>query len=147
MLLVLARNLSRKIGALEIFDDAIEVVEQMLMVLLALTFGIEQKRLDSNVAQEEAEAHVQLLCLEVDILLPDCPCFHVTTNALNGAFKYLLNLFVGIGPQVMVLFLEEREVIVPQVYLTGVVAKGALVDFLGLSDSLHLVNLWVALYA
>lgn len=32
VLLVLARNLSRKIGALEIFDDAIEVVEQMLMV-------------------------------------------------------------------------------------------------------------------
>lgn len=74
-------------------------------LLLALNVDVEKECLDGSEAEEEAKAHVELLSLEVNILLPDRASFHVTTNALNGAFKYLLNLLVGIGAQECVLLL------------------------------------------
>ena len=42
-----------------------------LILLLANGFIINQKRLYGNVAQQKAESHVELLCLKIDILLPN----------------------------------------------------------------------------
>ena len=65
-------------------------------LLLVDVFVVKKKCLHRNVTQQEAKAHMELFCLEVDILLPDRSRFHMLSNTLNCPLKYLLNLIVGV---------------------------------------------------
>ena len=58
---------------------------------------VEEGCLNSDVAEQEAEAHMELLGLKVNILLPNRSGLHVLSNTLNCAFKYLLNLVIGVS--------------------------------------------------
>ena len=71
----------------------------------------------------------------------------MATNALNGAFKDLLDLFISVGSQVLVVLLQEVEVAIPEVHLACIVAERAFVDFLGLAYGLGLIALRIALLA
>ena len=65
-------------------------------LLLADVLVVDEERLHRHVAQQEAEAHVELFRLKVDVLLPDRSCLHVLSNTLNCPLKYLLNLIVSV---------------------------------------------------
>lgn len=149
MLLVLARNCAREIRPFEVFHDAIEVRTKVLHVpthflsdsacvtgylLLALNVVVEQERLDGDVTKKETEAHVELRCLEVDILLPNRTCFHVLAHALDGSLKNLFDLVVCILSNNLTVILKEGKIAVPEVDLGGVVAQGVLKDLLCLRD-------------
>ena len=56
---------------------------------------------------------MKLCGLKIDVLLPDRACLQMAAHTLNGAFEYLLNLFISIGAQVLVLVLKELQVAVP----------------------------------
>ena len=43
----------------------------MVNLLLVDMIIVEEKCLHRNVTQQEAKAHMELFCLEVDVLLPD----------------------------------------------------------------------------
>ena len=67
------------------------------VLLLGDGIKVEKWCLNGDVAEQKAEAHVELLCFKVDILQPDRGCLHVFSDTLNCAFKYLLNLVISIS--------------------------------------------------
>jgi len=131
MLLVLARDRAREVRSLKLFHDAVEVGVQVLHepkdslcqspfeldLLFAVLLEVEEQSLDGDEAEEEAEAHVELRRLEVDVLLPDWTRLHVLAHTLDSAFKHLFDLGVCLAPQKCAVVLQERQVVVPQVDL------------------------------
>ena len=69
----------------------------MFDLLLVDMLVVEEKCLHRNVAQQEAKAHMELFCFEVDVLLPNRSRFHVFSNTLDCPLKNLLNLIISIG--------------------------------------------------
>ena len=84
---------------------------------------VEERCLDGDVAEEEAEAHVELRSLEIDVLLPDRGGFHVLSDTLNCAFEHLLDLLVGVLAQRRMVMLQEGQIAFPEVDLGRVVAE------------------------
>ena len=82
-------------------------------LLLADDFIVEEECLDGHIAEQKAEAHVELLRLEVDILLPDRDGLHVLADTLNRAFKNLLNLIISVRAKRLVIILQEGQVTLP----------------------------------
>ena len=78
---------------------------------------VDEERLHRDVTQQEAEAHVELFRLKVDVLLPDRSCLHVLSNTLNCPLKYLLNLIVGVGAKSLRVLKKEVEITFPEIYL------------------------------
>ena len=79
----------------------------MVNLLLVDMIIVEEQCLHRNVTQQEAKAHMELFCLEVDVLLPDWCCFHVFSNTLNCPLKYLLNLIIGVSAKSLRVLKEE----------------------------------------
>lgn len=106
----------------------------MVDLLLVDKLVVEEERLHRNVAQQEAKAHMELFCLEVDVLLPDRSRFHVLSNTLNCPLKDLLNLIIGIGAKSLRVLKKEVKVAFPKVNLRCIIAERALEYFLCLGD-------------
>ena len=106
----------------------------MCDLLLVDMFIVEEKCLHRNVAQQEAKAHMELFCFEVDVLLPNRSRFHVFSNTLDCPLKDLLNLIIGIGAKSLRVLKKEVEVTFPEINLWCIIAERALEHFLSLSD-------------
>ena len=89
----------------------------MVDLLLVDMFVVEEKCLHRYVAQQEAKAHMELFCFEVDILLPNRGRLHVFSNTLDCPLKDLLNLIIGIGAKSLRVLKKEVEVTFPEINL------------------------------
>ena len=103
-------------------------------LLLTDRLVVKKEGLQGDITEKETEAHVELGCLEVDILLPERRRLHVSSNALNRSFKDGLDGIIGVCPQVLVMILQEGQVAFPEGDLGCIVPKCTLKDFLSLSD-------------
>ena len=137
MLLVLPGDSPGEILPLKIFDDALEVRLELLLIpnfpnkrirpfcqqmvtnylLLADVLVVDEERLHRDVAQQEAKAHMELFCFEVDVLLPNRSRFHVFSNTLDCPLKDLLNLIISIGAKSLRVLEKEVEVAFPEINL------------------------------
>ena len=72
--------------------------------------------------------------LEVDVLDPDLSRFHVLADVLDCSFEELLDQLVALGPEYLLVVLQELEVARPQVNLGGVVPDRLLEDLGGVLD-------------
>jgi len=132
--LVLLRNALVEVSLIELFHDVVVIRVQLLGVLLIDLINLEERSLDGSEAEEEAEAHVEHLCLEVDVLDPDLSRFHVLADVLDCSFKELLDQLVALGPEDLLVVLQELDIARPQVNLGGVVPDRLLEDLRSFLD-------------